>query len=337
MKKLACRAVLLMGCVVAIPTTAHADEQNAEQMFQLGLSAMKKKDYTTACEAFGKSNRADPSPGTQMNLALCFEKKKQWASAWTWYRSAVGLAQQKGQREREQLAEDSANRVLPQVHYVIIATKEPLTDLSVKRDGIEVTTTLNNKDVPVPVDPGTHTFEVAAKNKKPWSTTITAADDTKTDRIEVPVLEDVSVASAPVALPATHVDDRTPVVPHDGNNQRTAGIIVGSAGVLSGLAAVGMFVLANHQADKRDANKALLAKHDTTDITDYRKGASDYANATDNDRLIGYILTGGAVVLVGVGTVLYFTALKASSKVGDTRILPLLTPNFAGLGASGSF
>ena len=339
MKKLACRVGLLLGCMTAVPATAHADEQNAEQMFQLGLAAMKKKDYATACEAFAKSNHADASPGTQINLALCYEKRKQWASAWTWYRSAVGLAQQKGQHEREQLAEDSANRVLPQLHYVIVATKEPLTDLSVKRDGVEVTTSLNNKEVPVPVDPGEHTFDVAARGKKPWSTKVTAADNNATDRIEVPVLEALPVDAPPVVPTAgPPVDSRAPAPARDGSSQRVAGIIVGSAGVLSGLASIGLFVLANKQADKRTSTRATQnTLTDPDAIKVYKASADKYADSADNDRLIGYILVGGAAVLVGVGSVLFFTAPKSPSKTGQTRIFPLVTPTFAGLGAGGTF
>src|SRR4051812_34695469 len=99
LSRLAAGAALFL-CLTTAPAIARADESSAEHLFQEGLAAMKRNDYPVACEAFAGSNKADPSPGTQINLAVCFEKQKKWASAWTWYRSAVGLAQQRNQKER---------------------------------------------------------------------------------------------------------------------------------------------------------------------------------------------------------------------------------------------
>src|SRR5689334_14322839 len=175
--RLAAGAMVAFGYLTVTPTIVFADEATAEQLFQEGLAAMKRNDYPVACEAFSQSNKADPSPGTQINLAVCFEKQKKWASAWTWYRSAVGLAQQRGQAEREKLAEESAARLNPQLHHIIISVKEPLTDLVVKRDGTEVTIALAGKELPLPVDPGEHTVEVVARGKKPWTKTIQVADN----------------------------------------------------------------------------------------------------------------------------------------------------------------
>src|SRR6476469_5480906 len=117
LSRLAAGAALVFACLTVAPSTSWADESSAEALFQEGLAAMKRNDFAVACEAFAGSNKADPSPGTQINLAVCYEKQKKWASAWTWYRSAFGLAQQRGQKERETLAEESANRLKSQLHY----------------------------------------------------------------------------------------------------------------------------------------------------------------------------------------------------------------------------
>src|SRR5690348_7137698 len=166
--RIATATALAAACSVAAPSYAWAggDESTAEALFQEGLDAMKRNDFVVACEAFSESNKADKSPGTQINLAVCFEKQKKWASAWTWYRSAAGLAQTRGQAEREKLAAEAAARLKSQLHNLVVTVKEPLTDLVVKRDGVEVTIAIAGKEVPLPVDPGEHKVEVSAHGKK---------------------------------------------------------------------------------------------------------------------------------------------------------------------------
>ncbi|MBX3198051.1 MAG: hypothetical protein KF894_07885 [Labilithrix sp.] len=349
--RLAAGAALVLSCLTVAPSVAWADESSAETLFQEGLSAMKRNDYAVACEAFAQSNRADPSPGTQINLAVCYEKQKKWASAWTWYRSAVGLAQQRNQGEREKLAQEAAARIKPQLNYVVVVVKEPLTDLVVKRDGAEVTISLGGKEVPLPIDPGEHSIEVSARGKKPWSTTIQVVDNAATDRVEVPKLEDAPVEDRSVR-PGDGASYQPPViVTNDGSGQRTVGIVVAGAGVLAGLAGAGVFVLAKGEESDRDkqrrAANALVdpATNRPTNEADYNalnQSANSHGKAAKNNQLIAGILGGGAVVLVGVGAVLYFTAPRSAEKssaasASKPLLLPLLSPGFAGLGLGGAF
>jgi hypothetical protein len=343
--KLLVKAIIIVTvmCVALLPSLAYADEASAETLFQEGLAAMKRNDYVVACEAFAQSNKADASPGTQINLAVCYEKQKKWASAWTWYRSAVGLAQQRTQKEREQLAEDSANRLKAQLHYVIISVKEPLTDMVVKRDGAEVTIAVAGKEVPLAIDPGEHSIEVSARAKKPHFQKIVMEDNNKTDRIEIPKLVDAPVddKSGGGAGRGTGNDYRPPVIiSNDGSTQRTIGIVVGGAGILAGLAGVGLFILAKNEESERDelrdkANGTQPGEQQNA----FNRSADSHAKAADNNQLIAIILGAGAVVLVGVGAVLYFTAPKAQEKAAKARLLPhpLLGPNYGGLGLTGTF
>lgn len=323
------------------PSALAGDESAAETLFQAGLDAMKKNDFAVACEAFQQSNKADPSPGTQINLALCYEKQKKWASAWTWYRSAVGLAQQRGQAERERLAQDSAARLKPKLHNLIVSVKEPLTDLVVKRDGAEVTIALAGKEVPLPVDPGEHTIEVSARGKVTWSKSIQVADNNLTDRVDVPKLEDAPVETKPVGTPAPGpgVDYRPPViVANDGSGQRTVGIVVAGAGLAAGLVSGGFYYFALDEKEKstqyaKDALDPANALNKTT-LEDASRSKND---AAKRNQLIA-ILTGvGAVALVATGAVLYFTAPKAAKAAGKPQLIPLLGPTHAGLGLGGMF
>jgi hypothetical protein len=350
--------VFALLTIIAVPSIAFADNTStAEQLFQEGLAAMKRNDYPVACEAFKASNDVDPSPGTQINLAVCYEKQKKWASSWGWYRSAVGLATTRGQKEREQLAEDSANKLKPLLHYIVISIKEPLTELSVKDNGLPITVRLpTGQEVPLPVDPGDHKIEITAKGKQPWSMVHKVPDNNSTDRIEVPKLIDAPVIEDKAGGGGGRggAGDYQPpiIVTNDGSGQRTIGIIVVGAGLLAGLTCGGMFLLANSEASERDKQRANAAAIKVPDPAgdptakdrqdNLNKSADSHNKAAVNNQLIARIFAGGAVVLVGVGAVLYFTAPKGSSapktgKLHKPQVLPLLGPNFAGLGLGGSF
>ena len=332
-------SVCAIAFALSSSSAAFADNAStAEQLFQAGLEAMKKNDYDTACEAFAGSNRADPSPGTQINLAICLEKQKKWASAWAYYRSAASLAEQRGQSERVVLATKEADRVKPQIHYVVIAVKPPIPEgLVVKKDGEEVTTLLGNKEVPLPFDPGEHQIEVTAKGKRPFSTKIKTVDSPGTERFDVPPLE--AAPETPGGGPGT--PGGPVVVTSDGSGQRTVGIVVGGAGILAGLAGLGVYILASNEASKgQELREEAKAARDAGEV-DKAKNADLAADtrfdARDNNLLIAIICGAGGAVLIGVGAVLYFTAPKGAATTGKPQLLPAIGPNYAGLGLGGRF
>lgn len=338
----ACAAAIFLGVSVSAPL-AWADTSTAETLFQEGLAAMKRNDFTIACEAFDKSNKQDPSPGTQINLAICYEKQKKWASAWTWYRSAAGLAQQRAQPQREQNATDSAKRLEPQLHHVVLSIKNGAPDTVVKRDGAEITVSLGGKDVALPFDPGDHVIEIKATGKKTLTKSIVTPDTpAPSDKAEVLsfTLEDAPVdpnAGLETSGPAA----KTTVIrtESDGSTQRTLGVVAAGAGVLTGLAAVGVFILAKNEDSDRDEQEGI--SKDLTKTPEERAGAVRSANshydAAKNDQLIAFILTGGAAVMVGLGAVLYFTAPKPKEKTAKIVPTPIAGPNFQGLGVVGTF
>lgn len=342
----ACAAAIFAGVSLAAPL-AWADTNNAETLFKEGLAAMKRNDFVIACEAFDKSNKQDASPGTQINLAICYEKQKKWASAWTWYRSAAGLAQQRGQGQREQSANESASRLEPQLHYVAISIKSAPADTVVKRDGAEISVSLGGKDVALPFDPGEHVIEVKATGKKPFTKTVTTADSpTPNDKPEVVT---VTLEDAPVdqqldtSGPAAGKNTTIIRTENDGSTQRTIGLVVGGAGILAGLAAGGVFILAKNEASARDEQQDIYnnSQRSTLERNNAGVSANSHNDAANNNQLISLILTGGAVVMVGLGAVLYFTAgsSKVKEKAATLKVLPtpIAGPNFQGLGLVGRF
>src|SRR5512142_799528 len=69
--------LLLSPAVLAQPR----DPAAADRLFKEGREAFDKGDYATACPKFAESQKADPAPGTILNLALCEERQGKVANA----------------------------------------------------------------------------------------------------------------------------------------------------------------------------------------------------------------------------------------------------------------
>src|SRR5688500_19525318 len=89
----------------------------AEQLFSEGLAAMKAERWAAACEAFAGSNQAEPSAGTEINLGVCSEKQKKWATALAWYDAAYRRSTEPGKErpDKAKIAKAEYDRVLPWV------------------------------------------------------------------------------------------------------------------------------------------------------------------------------------------------------------------------------
>ncbi|MDB4947053.1 MAG: hypothetical protein JWP97_6587 [Labilithrix sp.] len=327
------------------------DTSTAETLFKAGLDAMKKSQYREACEAFGGSNEADPSPGTQINLALCNEKQGKLASAWGWYRTAAGLADQRGQRERAELARGEAAKLEPKLHKLVVAVKPPPPEgLQVTRNGASVPNATLGAEIPV--DPGEYTIEVTARNKKPFKRAVQIASTPGVDRVDVPLLEDLPPEVKPPAgegRPTSGADYVRPESEPD-HTRRNVGFILGGAGIVAGAVAVGVELLALNEDDKSkqqksnaDAIKAppggTLTNAQRTDQASYQASAVDHHDAAKNDELIAIITGIGAVALIGTGVVLVLTAPSGKKEAALTRpvVVPLLGRDTAGIGLVGRF
>ena len=331
-----CTAALFMGVTLATSLAWGGDAKEAERLFQRGLDAMKKNDFAVACDAFLQSNKQDPSPGTQINLAICYEKQKKWASAWVWYSNAAGLAHDRGQKPREESASESARALEPKLHYVVISIKNPTPDTEVKRDGEVVVVQLAGKDEPVKIDPGEHTIEVTAPGKKTVTKKITTEDNAKTDTV------DISLEAAEVDPNAPpNKGGPAPIIIRDESSSplRTVGVIVGIGGLLLEAAAIGTFLLAKDQESKRDEQRANASKVDPNAYGGVAMSANGYNDAARNDQLLaqGFAIGGG--VMIAAGVVLWIVGAPKKEKSAQVRIVPspAVGPGFQGLGLTGTF
>jgi hypothetical protein len=220
------------------------DPAAAQAMFDEAKQLVAAGKLAEACPKFLTSFKLDPKPGSAVNLADCYEKNGQVASAWARYLEAASLAQRAGQAEREQYARQHAATLEPRLSKLVIGTAAALPPgLEVRRDGALVDTTMLG--VGVPVDPGKHQVEARAPGKKTWSTQVDAPAGGGQIKVDIPALEDgassppapPSLAPSPgptppgqpAAQPPGGDADAAPV-PFWGT-QRVAGAVVGAVGL----------------------------------------------------------------------------------------------------------
>src|SRR5437868_1261848 len=96
-------AVLLPAALTFVASNLGAqsagDKATSEALFSDGRKLMADKKYGEACPKFEASLKLDPGLGAMLNLADCYEKNGQTASAWAEFREASASARASGSKE----------------------------------------------------------------------------------------------------------------------------------------------------------------------------------------------------------------------------------------------
>lgn len=307
------KATIVASALCVVLTAAprvHADNEGsaaaAESLFQEGRKLADAKRYSEACPKFAASHKLAPAIGTLLNLADCYEKNNQLASAWARFHEAIALAQRLSRANREQTARERADRLEPRLIKLSILARA--SGLELKLDGNPIDPAVLG--TPIPVDTGKHTVEATAKGKKPFSTTIEVSDKARSPSVEIPVLEDEGKQPSPEVAAVKEADKerKEPAVrepPKEEKKkswsaQKTIAVIVAGAGVV-GLG-VGGFYAYRARSTWNDAQQYCSVDYECTqDGVDLTTQAQRFGNF----GTIGFV-AGGA--LIAGGAVLFFTA-----------------------------
>lgn len=278
----------------AAPEPNETSNAAAESLFQEARKLTEAKKYSEACPKFLASYKLAPSNGTLLNLADCYEKNGQIASAWARFHEALSNAQKLNRADREKTARERADKLEPRLIKLTIGAKDH--DLEVKLDGSPLDAAVLG--TAVPVDPGKHTVEASAKGKKPWSTTIEVSEKNKVASLDIPALEDEPVSSPPANENKPKVEG--PGDDGGGSNMKIIGIAVGAAG-LAGIGVGSFFGLrtsSKWKEAKTHCNTSYECDATGVDLT-------DQARSSGNIATLGFV-AGGALLIGGV--VLFLTA-----------------------------
>jgi hypothetical protein len=278
------------------PSAAHA-----AQLFEEGRAFSQKGDFPDACDRFAQSYALDSATGTELNLGDCEEHLAHFAEAWRRFDDAT-VRLEAAHDARVAFARQRRDSLRKRVGVVIVRVADPSTHVAIAgRDEPTGTEVVDH------VDPGNVDVRIA----------------TELRRVHVEAGATTVVEFFPLGSP-----DRDAGESRRRDRVLIAGI-VGGAGLVTGAIAVGVVLDARSRYDQE------LSNGDCTRTTGAPK-CNPTGVAKQNSAItlanVGTGLAIGAVVALGAGAVLYFTAPHDSINVAPTA-----TPTSVGVTVGGSF
>lgn len=289
---------LVAGQFSASPAHAQSDATSralAVQLFDEAEALLGKGRFAEACPKYAESFRLDPQLGALIYLGECYEKNGQLASAWGTYREAEEMAQ-KRHDERAAHARERAKALQPRLDFLTIRVPKSarVPGLEVLRDGVLLSETV--WDNAAAIDPGKHRIEARARGYKPWRRTVEISGEAQVTAVDVPLLEIDANAS-----PSGEKNQ----LGSPGASQRTAAVVIGSAGIL-GLG-VGAFFGLSAQSSWSDSKD----KCNDNDICTAQ--GAELRETAQNKALVATVAAGVGAAGVATALIVWFTAPKAES------------------------
>jgi len=317
-------------------TTARAQSSpgsekiTAEALFEDGRRLAAEGKYGDACPKFQASQKLDPSAGTLLNLASCWEKQGRTASAWGTYREAASAADAAGRKDYVATAQRHADALVPKLARLTVNVDQPVDGLLIKRDGAPVDRA--EWGVPIPVDAGSHTIEASAPGHKGWATAVAVGQDGAQATLSVPVLEAAPQEAPPAAPPPAAVAPAPVMVPvgpgststdQGSSAQRPIGM------VLAGIGVVGLGIGAGLSLEaKAKYNDSLNNCEATNPDLCGPTGLSQRDSARSAGNAATVAVGVGAAALVG-GLVVWLTAPGSGGSGGSARVFVAPAPGGA--------
>lgn len=285
---LAAWAAVTSGAVPAARAQERSEVAHAEELFLRGRELAAEGRYAEACSIFEESLRADPAPGTRLNLADCYDHIGRTASAWAIFSELAAAARTTGQVDKARYAEERAAALEPKLSKLVIevAPGSAVPGLVVELDRQAVKP--GSLGVAVPVERGLHRVVARAPGKPAWTRDVAVSvPGVVAVRVEFP--GGAAASSAPPRAASTGIP-----------TQRVLGIALAGAGV-AGVVVGSVFGLrakSLHDEAQQDCPEPGRCHDEGFELTE---DAQDAAAASTVAFLVGAAALGG-------GALLFFTA-----------------------------
>lgn len=318
--RLAWASLALLSFVAASASAEPTAQETAlaSRLYDDASKAMTAGQLSVACAKYAESQRLDPQLGTLLHLGECYSKSNKTASAWTTFKEAAELAEQRndprGARIRERITAIEAS-----LSNLIIVVPEPVpAGLEVRQNGALVGRA--GWGTAIPVDPGPHEITATAPGVKPRKAQANVGNEAKTVTVTLPAAEYLPVAPARSSQAVASGTGDAQARSWFASHQRVVALVVGGVGV-AGIgvgSAFGLMVKPTY--DKSDAH--CNGDHCDDAGHDFRQSA--FGKAEVSTIAFG----AGAAALVG-GAVLWLTAPRAERATAHTTVTPLVAPSVA--------
>ena len=317
------KRILISGVVVALlsPAVAFAggadDKAAAQMLFDEGRKLMDKHDYAAACPKLESSQRLDPGAGTLMNLAACYEKNGQIASAWVTYTDAATASQDR-HPDWAKAARDRVAALAPQLSRLMIEVPNAPSGVEVTRDGKVLES--GSYGVAMPVDPGHHVIEATAPGHKPFHQELDVKGGGTRATVTVTLAAQPQAPAGPTGPTGPVQTTSPPPTPPSeqgrGSGMRVAGLTVagvGAAGVVVGAIFGGLAI-----GKKNDAsNPAYCTPPYFSSCNATGKSMVDDAMTFANVSTVAFIAGG---VLAAAGVTIFFLAPTSHAEAASLSV-----------------
>jgi len=328
----AMRALLLTAAVAGLSSTAipaaAQPEQDAAQLFESALEAMKRGEYDVACPALAESYRLEPLSGALFTLAECEARAGKLASAWRHFSEFIAVvegqpASEAGRQARRRTeAKRRRDELGPKVPRLTVEVRGNLPPGAViERDGQPLVSA--QLDRALMVDPGSHVVVLRLPDGR-----------TSESRVELQIGESKQAdLVVPAALPAPpssphgSAPETKPPQPDATDADRDS-----NAHTIGGWVAIGIGVVGLGVAGVSGA--MILGKKDTLD--DNCNGSvcneEGFAEADDIPTLnvVGTVGFGVGVAALATGVILLLVAPDPDERA-TSQVSLVADPNALGV------
>lgn len=277
-------AASLLSLLVALASPAWAEapvtatqRAQADALFSEARALMESGRFTEACAKFAESERLDPAGGTVLNLAICEETAGRLASALLAYRESLVFAERERHAKRIAHAQQKIRELESRVAELRLTFGEnaAVAGLRVELDGRALSAQMQDGQVSLPLDKGTHALRVTAPAHETWTSVFTVSRDGERVVVEVPVLQP------------------TEPEPNRSSGPPLGSILLGASGLAA--AGVGGYFYLSGRADHSDITGKCEAAQRCREAT-----YSNDLDAARTDILAGQLaFWGGAAALTG--------------------------------------
>ncbi len=268
--------------------------KRAREQFAQALALQTGGDWAGALALLKEVAAVKPTPQVRFNIALCEERLGLLVAALGDYELAGSDAQAQKADQVRQEVDARLESLKARVPRVVVKRGEGADSATISLDGVALGDSVLNS--PLPVDPGPHVVEGAGAGYLAFKQAFRVAEQ-QTATIEVK-LELAPVKPEPPLIPPP---------PPSAQTMRTAGFVVGGAGIASLIASGAMFYLRHTTIN--DLDKQCGAD---------RMGCPDSASSTiDRGKLyttLGNVTLAVGAVGLGVGAALVVIGGRSSGR-----------------------
>ena len=204
--------------------------KRAREQFGQALALQTGGDWAGALALLKEVAAVKPTPQVRFNIALCEERLGRLVAALGDYELAGADAQAQKADQVQQEVDSRLESLKARVPRVVVKRGAGADSATISLDGVSLGDSVLNS--PLPLDPGPHVVEAAGAGFLPFKQAFRVAEQ-ETATIEV-TLQLVPVKPPPPVAPPPPAPPQT---------MRTAGFVVGGAGIASLLASGAMFYL----------------------------------------------------------------------------------------------